>query len=134
MVIGLDTNLFIYFLEGNPQFGLAAKKVLKSLTKSGNRGVTSIVSLLELLSVDKNEAEIDNLEGLYLEIPHLTTLDVDQTIALEAARIRRVYGFRTSDAIQLATALTSKASKFITNDERLYSFKEIQIQLLSELI
>lgn len=35
-------------------------------------------------------------------------MGIDHNLALEAAEIRRGYGFRLPDAIQLATALSAK--------------------------
>ncbi len=131
MVIALDTNVFIYYFERHPEFGPAAKLTLAKLSKPGTKGVTSIVSLLELLSLPQGSKILDDLKSRYLRIPNLTTSDVSQEIALEAARIRRTYGYRTSDAIQLATALTHKADLFITNDIRLKKFPELKIHLLS---
>src|SRR5207248_6090877 len=53
-----------------------------------------------------------------------------QTCALPI--LRRAYGFRIPDAIQLATCLYQKVDLFITNDRRLKTYKEIPIILLSE--
>lgn len=41
--------------------------------------------------------------------------------------------FRLPDSIQLATAKLNKAKAFITNDERLKSFKELKVVLIKEI-
>ena len=60
-------------------------------------------------------------------------MNVDRTITVEAARIRREYGFRLPDSIQLATALFGKANALITNDERLKKFKELKVINLKDI-
>ncbi|WP_366556963.1 PIN domain-containing protein [Desulfosporosinus sp. BICA1-9] len=42
--------------------------------------------------------------------------EIDQNIALQAAKLRASYGFKTPDALFLATAIEEKAEAFITND------------------
>lgn len=132
MVVGLDSNIFIYHFQRHPEFGPVAKKVIKAIAKKQDQGVTSIISLLELLSLDDDDVLINSLKMSYLGLSNIKTLNVDQEISLEAARIRRTYRFRTSDSIQLATALIYKADKFITNDQKLKKFTELKIELLSE--
>ena len=133
-VIGLDTNLFIYYFEGHSRFGPFTKEVFNALAANDIRAVTSILSITETLSKkslpDKVAYEIQ--KSLF-EIPNLKIVDVDRIIAAEAARVRRKYGFRLPDSIQLATALSAKAKAFITNDDRLKKFKELKIILLKSI-
>lgn len=68
-----------------------------------------------------------------MEIPNIRSIDVNERIALEAACIRRSYGFRIPGSIQLATALYTNAEAFITNDKRLSNFKELQVKMLREI-
>ncbi len=129
-LIFLDTNLFIYFFEGKGVFGLKAKKVFELLATNKAEAVTSIITQIELLSLKSSDESSKHLLELFLETPNLTVENLGPEIANEAARVRRIYGFRTPDAIQLATAIYCKAEKFITNDKRLASFKEIKIEFL----
>lgn len=131
MVIGFDTNIFIYHFEKHPEFHKSADKALENLAKPKHLGITSVLTLIELLAFPQESSNIKNLQEALLTNPNLKIIDLNQEISLEAAKIRRTYGFRTSDAIQLATALLSKANKFVTNDRRLKQFKELKIQLLS---
>ena len=86
-----------------------------------------------MLSYKANEEAIERLKSDFLSTPNLTIVQVDMKISEDAARIRRKYGFRLPDAIQLATALDYKAQTFITNDKRLKVFKELPITLLTEI-
>ena len=129
-IIGLDTNIFIYYFQGHPQFGASVKKIFESLVAANVKAITSSITLIELLSLKIPETEVDALKALYLETPNLTPIDVNQTIGIEAARIRREYGYRLPDAIQLATCLYAKADKFITNDLRLKNFPEVKMDII----
>lgn len=133
-LVALDSNVFIYYFEENPQFGEYSKKIFDALNANTLNGITSTVSLIELLS-KKNlpESIAKQLEIDFFEIPHMAILEVDCAVATTAAKIRRKYGFRIPDSIQLATAKLAKAKAFISNDERLKQFKELKIILLSEI-
>lgn len=131
--VGLDSNIFSYQFHQNPQFGPATKKIFDALSSNQLRAVTSIITLLEILSVNAPPNKIKGLEKLFLEMPNLMTFPVNHEIAVMATTIRREYKFRTPDAIQLATAKHARAKAFITNDDDLKKFKELKIILLSEL-
>lgn len=131
-MISLDTNIFIYYFQRNKHFGEKAKKVFETLTTGKNKAATSIITLTEILYLKSSETEVDLLKHAFLQTPNLTIITVDQEIAIEAARIRRHYGFRLPDSMHLATALLNKADVFITNDVRLLKFKEIKVVLLTK--
>lgn len=128
--IALDTNIFIYHFEKDPQFFIFTKKIFNTLEADKYNAITSIISLTELLSVPMSVERIHALRDIFFETPHLTTYSVSEAIAFEAARIRREYRFRLPDAIQLATSLYAKSDRFVTNDQRLQAFKEVPIVLL----
>lgn len=131
-LIGLDTNIFIYYFQKDKEFGLAVRSLFGVLAKKEARAVTSVITLTELLSITATDREVDALKAHFLETPSLIIEDINQTIGTDAARIRRTYGFRTPDAIQLATSLFYKVDVFVTNDKRLKAFKEITIIFLSK--
>lgn len=131
-IIGIDTNIFIYYFQQNEDYGLLTKSIFQILANKKTTGVTSVITLIELLSLPANEQDIEVLKNHFLETPNLTIQEINQTIGIESARIRRKYGFRTPDAIQLAASLYRKVDVFLTNDQRLKIFKEIPITILSE--
>lgn len=133
-LIGLDTNIFIYYFQQNPEFGELSKSIFENLALNRTRAITSIVTLIELLSLPSLEKEMGTLKNLLLETPNLTICDLNQNIGVEAAEIRRRYKFRLPDAIQLATCLSLDADMFITNDQKLKSFKEIPVILLNQTV
>lgn len=130
----LDTSLFIYFFEQNPKFYKQAEIYFRKLEKGSVLGITTILTLTEILSyknlvVPENKVIIE-----FFDIPNLTVIEVNKPIAIEAARIRREYKFKLADSIQLATADVAKAKAFITNDNRLKSYKGLKVILLSEIV
>ncbi len=130
VTMGIDTNIFIYYFQEHYEFGSAAKKIFQRLEKGEAKATTSIITLIELLSLKTTEENIEKLKNIYLRTPNLKTIDITQAIGIETARIRSKYGYRMADAIQLATALHLKVNVFITNDKRLQNFKEIEVRQL----
>jgi len=76
---------------------------------------------------------LERLEKEITLIANLQLTEVDNEIAKEAARIKRMYDFALVDSIQLATALENDAEIFITNDKKLQFFKELSVVLLTSL-
>lgn len=132
-LIGLDTNIFSYHFHNHPLFVKFTNAIFNCFNKDQLKGITSVITLTELLSINVSPAKIKILQKAFQTTPNLTILDVGQDIAQEAAKIRRKYGFRTPDAIQLATAKLSRAKAYITNDQRLKNYKGLKIILLSEI-
>lgn len=132
-LVALDSNIFIYNLEENSEFVKFTDLIFKRLIANKLKAVTNIISLTEILSFQKTSDVIKQLTEDFFSTPNLEVFDVDQQIAIEAARIRRDYEFRLPDAIQLSTALKANADGFITNDKKLKGFKSLKIFILKEL-
>lgn len=75
----------------------------------------------------------DHYRRLLLHAKHVLTLPVSDSIAEEAAQLRALHGLRTPDAIQLATAIHSGASSFLTNDARIPSLAPLNVLVLNQL-
>jgi predicted nucleic acid-binding protein len=65
---------------------------------------------------------------------NLRMLTPSKEIAVEAARLRAAHGLKTPDAIQLATALSEKATVFLTNDAGISSISGLQVVVLEKLL
>ena len=68
-----------------------------------------------------------------LHASHVTTLPVSEAVDEEAAQLRARHGFRTPDAILLATATHSGASSFLTNDSRLARLPSLNFLAVDQL-
>jgi predicted nucleic acid-binding protein len=133
--IGLDTPIFIYQFEQVPPFHTPSDLVLQQFRARLVSGVTSVITLTELL-VAPLRANRRGLAARYETIirstPNLFVRDVDGKIARRAAALRAGYSLRTADAIQVATAIEQGATAFVTNDHRLRRIAELRIIVLSD--
>jgi len=60
-------------------------------------------------------------------------IDLNKEIALLAGKIRGEYNFSTPDSIYLASACYAKYNIFVTNDSKLYKFKNILVCPLTKV-
>ena len=130
-ILALDSNIFIYHFEENPSYIEYTSHIFNVLINGHSRGITSIISLIEALSYPSPRSVLSKIEEKFKTLPNFTLYEVTEDIGLETSRIRREYGLRLPDSIQLATAFLKKADVFITNDARLQKFKEIKVVLLA---
>ena len=115
MATCFDSNILIYFIENNIDFGGYAADVL-SAAIDGNGAFFSVLALTELLSHQLTVAQQRKLETLR---KHVVFLPVTDVVASKAGDLRRKHtGLRTPDALHLATAIVHKAA-FETNDRHL---------------
>ena len=135
--IGLDTNVFIYFLEDHPRYGAWCASLFDLIERGHNSAVTSTVTLLELLVQpyrDQKEELAQKIFALTSTYPQIEWVPVTMSVADRAAELRARYRLSTPDAIQLATAIGHKATRFYGNDRGLRRVKEIECLLVDELI
>ncbi len=131
--IGLDSNILIYFVEGNPNYLNLVKKVFNSIDAGKNLGVCSTLSLMEILVEpyrQKNETLVNEFYGLLTTYPHLRWVDLSNEVADLGANLRAKYKIKTPDAILLASAIYSNASGFVCNDKGLRKVEEIDVLIL----
>ncbi|MEX0617249.1 MAG: PIN domain-containing protein [Candidatus Woykebacteria bacterium] len=117
-IIFIDTNVFIYALEDNPNFP-AAKEIFRLIKEKHKETYTSVISLLEasvklfdLGQKEKIEEYLNFISGHGL----IQILDINKSVSIKAAEIRSKYRFKTPDSIQLAAAILARATLFITAD------------------
>lgn len=134
--IGLDTNLFIYFIENHPRYGSWCSSLFDLIERGHNPAVTSIVTMLELLVQpyrDQKEELAQKIFALVSSYPGIEWVPVTMNVADRAAELRGRYRLSTPDAIQLATAIGHKATRFYGNDRSLLRVKEIECVIVDEL-
>ena len=134
--VGLDTAPLIYFIEENPTYLEAVRLFFEAMDRGDFAVVTSTITLLEML-VHPLRSNNRELAAEYRDIllnSRLMTMEVSNTVAEQAARLRATHNIRTPDAIQISAALNAGASHFFTNDVRLPAIPSIQIISLDSLI
>ena len=135
-VVGFDTMPLIYYIEENPNYLKMIDPFFEAVERGEFEVVTSIITLLEVLvhPIRDGNAELaQRYRDLLFETEGLSTVEIDQAIAEEAARLRASYNIRTPDAIQLATAIFGGASFFLTNDIHLPSLPNLKTLVLEDL-
>ncbi len=135
--IGLDTNVFIYFLEDHPRYGSWCASLFDRIERGHTPAVTSTVTLLELLVQpyrEHKEELAQKIFALTTTYPALEWVPVSMTLADRAAELRARYRLSTPDAIQLATAIGHKATRFYGNDRSLRRVQEIECLIVDDLI
>ena len=119
--IFLDTNFFIYLIEGAGASGARSRYLLRAFSHRKDEILTSVMTLGELL-VQPLRAGDQTMAQQYrriLNAPGITVLPFLENAAEVFARVRLNKSIRPPDAIQLATASVAGCDLFLTNDERL---------------
>ena len=137
-VIGLDTSIFIYFLEDNARYGPLAQITINGIEKGKWQGVTSTITLMEI-SVRPwqlgQETAAREYEAILVHFPNLSIVDIDRNVARTAAQLRAKYNVAPPDALQVAASLSYGAKAFLTNDKRLSRLQElIDVLVLDDFV
>lgn len=137
-VIGLDTSIFIYFLENNSRYGPLAQITINGIEKGKWQGVTSTITLMEITVRPwqlGNESAAREYEAVLVHFPNLSVVDVDRNVARLAAQLRAKYNVSPPDALQVAASLNFGAKAFLTNDKRLSKLQElIDVLVLDDFV
>jgi len=136
-VIGLDTSIFIYHLEDHPRYSPLTEVIFNTLEKGINRGVTSYLTLIEVLVKPKTEGfpQVARDYEYYLTtFPNLAFCEMGLDVARKASDVRAAERMKAPDAIQLATALVYGATAFLTNDRIFERVKGIDILILDKFL
>jgi predicted nucleic acid-binding protein len=83
-----------------------------------------------------NRADIARqYEVLLANFPNLRLIDVTREIARQAAQLRASYNVRPADALQVASAMISQATLWVSNDKKLKRLgAEIEIVILEDYL
>ncbi len=136
--VGVDTSIFIYYIEENPNYlGFLADFFLSNY--QGNFQIaTSVITLLELLVLpyrNSREDLIRTYKTIFEKTTGIELVNLTPPIAEIAARLRATYQVRTPDSIEVGTAIHMGLDCFFTNDKRLTTMeKEIPIIVLDNII
>lgn len=135
--IGLDVAVFIYHFENNRLFKPLTITLFNLMEQGEIIGVTSILSILELLVKPKEKEEqhlVNEYKFLLNTFPNLVIGAVDEDVIDLAASFKAKYSFDTTSSIQLATAKLYDASCFMTNNQELKKIQEIKVIIISDIL
>ncbi len=133
--VGVDTAIFIYFIEAAPVWLPAVRPLFLAADAGRLALVTSVVTLLEVLVVPyraNNHALAARYESLLTQSRGLQLIDVTRAQLRWAAQFRALTGARTPDALQLGAAREAGCAAFVTNDRRLPAVSGLRIVQLAD--
>jgi predicted nucleic acid-binding protein len=128
----LDACCFIYLVEGQPQWRTAIDSRLRGLGPDA-RVVTSQLSRLECRTKPVREGD----QGLLARYDALFTasrvavLDLSAAVVDGATTLRAKYGFKSPDALHLASAVECGAVVFWTGDASLARCGEVPVLVIA---
>lgn len=129
-VVTIDTAPVIYYLENHPLYAARFASLFDAVTQGKVHAVISSVTLAEVLSgpIASNK---EMLAAQYREVLCRSAgwrmQEVDEEIAVTAARVRVQHKLRLPDAIQVATAIVTRSYALVTHDYRLSKVEDVRI-------
>jgi len=132
VIVYLNANFVIYFIEMNPVWGPKVTGHLTALLASGDQLAISDLTRLEckvgpLMAGDK---VLLSKFTTFFQSPDVRVLPLTAAVCDRAAELRAKYRFKTPDAMHLAAAIEHGCDRFLTNDVKLTSCTEIVVEVL----
>ncbi len=132
--VGVDTVIFIYFIEEHPQF----VRVIEPLFRAADEGrielITSALTLLEVLVVPYRTGDhllASRYESVLTRSRGVRIADISRDQLRAAAQLRAKTAVKTPDSLQLVAALAAGCTAFLTNDRELPALAGIRILQLA---
>ena len=135
--IGVDTAIFIYFIEEHAQFLPAILPLFQEADQRKRELVTSALTLLEVLVVPYragNRMLAERYEALLTRSRGIQLVDLSHDQLRAAAQLRAATGVKTPDALQLVAALGAGCTRFLTNDRRLPAVPGLRVLQLTSYL
>ena len=133
----LDTNVWIYAIEGYPAYAGILKALLQRIDQKTLLAVTSDLALAEVLVKPMADARVDLQEAYETALQsgrNLNITPITRSILSEAARLRAQYPtLKLPDAIHAATAISARCNYFVSNDRRFAGLRDLTVLPLSHL-
>ncbi|NES71238.1 MAG: type II toxin-antitoxin system VapC family toxin [Okeania sp. SIO2D1] len=132
--IYLDTNIFIYAIEGYAQFETELNELFEAFDRGNLQAITSELTLAEVLVkplIDNNAKVCLAYENAIQSSQVIEVVPINRTILRESARLRSTTNIRLPDAIHAAKAILNGCKTFLTNDKRLEALSGIDVVVLS---
>src|SRR6516162_9338954 len=135
--VGVDTSIFIYFIEEHPQFLPLVEPLFREVDKGRKVLVTSALTLLEVLVVPYRSGDhilAERYEALLTQSRGVRVADITRDHLRAASQLRAATGVKTPDALQLVAALAGQCATFLTNDRHLPTLPGLRILQLASYV
>src|SRR3982074_3598259 len=116
--VGVDTAIFIYFIEEHPQFLSAIIPLFQEADQGKRELITSALTLLEVLVVPYragNGILAERYEALLTRSRGVRLVDLSHDQLRAAAQLRAATGVKTPDALQVVAAIGGGGTRLPTN-------------------
>jgi len=134
---GVDTPIFIYFIEEHPRFLPLLEPLFKEVDQGRNELITSALTLLEVLVVPYRSGDqvlAERYEALLTRSRGVRVADISRNHLRAAAQLRASTGAKTPDSLQLVAALAAGCTSFLTNDRDLPTIPGLSILQLGRYV
>ncbi len=128
----LDACCFIYLVEGTPDWRATVENRLRRLPATAQL-ITSQLSRLECRTRPVRDGD-DSLLKRYDDLFSATRvclIDISSAIIDRATILRARHGYKSPDAIHLATGVSARVATFLTGDSRLQGCSELNVEVLA---
>jgi predicted nucleic acid-binding protein len=135
--VGVDTPVFIYFIEEHYQFLPLLEPFFIEVNEGRREIITSALTLLEVLVVpyrSGNHLLAERYEALLTRSRGLRVAEISRDHLRAAAQLRATTGVKTPDALQLAAAMAAGCVSFLTNDRDLPAIPGLRIVQLASYL
>ena len=135
--VGVDTSIFIYFIEEHPMFLPLLLPFFREIDEGRKELVTSALTLLEVLVVPYRSGDhllAKRYEALLTQSRGIRVADISRDHLRAAAQLRASAGVKTPDALQIVTALAAGCATFLTNDRALPTIPGLRILQLTSYV
>ncbi|GIL15378.1 MAG: hypothetical protein BroJett039_05510 [Chloroflexota bacterium] len=133
--IFLDTAPIIYFVENNPTYLKRVQSVFNQIDAGALTAITSPITLAECLVHPYRrglDEAVEAFTALIINGENTLFAPIGQETAQRAAQLRARHNLGLADSFQIATALITACSAFLTNDALLRRVTEIPILVLDD--
>jgi predicted nucleic acid-binding protein len=135
--VGVDTAIFIYFIEEHPKFLPLIEPLFREVDRGHMDLVTSALTLLEVLVVPYRTGDYllaGRYESLLTRSRGVRIGDISRDLLRAAAQLRAATGVKTPDSLQLVAALAAGSTAFLTNDRDLPNIPGIRVLQLQSYV
>jgi len=123
MNLYLDSMLWIYFFEKNPQFHPATRSLIAQTQASRSQLLSSHLTLAEVLVLPKRNRDVFTATKYrrFFQSPAVTLVPLSADAAERFADLRASTRVKPADALHLALAASAGVDYFVTYDGDLHS-------------
>jgi len=132
MIVYLDANCVIYFVERNPVWWPLITARIAALRAAGDELAVSDLTRTECLvgPLRSGDATILASYQAFFSDPAIRVLPLTAPVCERAAHVRATYGLKLPDALHLAAAIEHGCGLFLTNDAQLARCTDIPVEVL----